>query len=166
MNTELPILTTTLWNAEEKKDKGREINAALRKELKCQAMLKANEEVEAALDAEDGDQPSEKMLDIIRKDVWKICDKQLVNLKRQARKNSSGEDKNQTSKPGKNGQESKSNSKKSKKNPKKDTTTGKSKKQQQKTNSTNPSSNQRPPKQRGSAGGSSGGGKQRGAERR
>jgi hypothetical protein len=182
MNTELPILTINLWTQDDQKDKQRQINAALQKELQSQAMLAANEAVEAAMDQDDADEPTEAILDVIRKESKKTFEKGMVQLKKQLRKNSSGEgEKNQSSRPTKSGRESKnksntSSSKKSgnktKENPNKDKTDKSSKKKKSEDKSDAPpkkagkSSRPQGKSNQGSAGGCKGGGKQKGAGRR
>lgn len=180
MQTWLPILTTAVWTQEDAKDRDRMIEAALRKEFKCQDLKEATEQVQDAMDEEDANLPNEKLSDLIDKGIKKELAKQVVAIKRQMKKNSSGGVESQTPKPGKNGQSSKKSSNASaaakknqqqqKSNPKKDKTAEQSKgKKRKESKAKSPSSN-RPPKQRqrnqGSAGGSNGGGNKSGAARR
>lgn len=129
-----------MWKHEDKKDTDRKINAALCVQLQKKATADATADVQAALDEENTAMPSEQLNDLIVKKAKEVVDKQMVQLKRQMRKNSSGEDKSQPSKPGKNGQglKSKSNAatskksdKKKKQPPKQDSTTKSSKKDKQ-----------------------------------
>lgn len=178
MDTWLPVLTTAVWTQEDTKDRNRMIEAALRKEFKCQAQKEATEKVQDALDDEDAKLPSEKLSDLIDKGVKKELAKQVVVIKRQLRKNSSGEVEIQISKPGKNGQSSKRKSKasaaasKKKKdqqqsNPRKDKKAEqKQKGKQSNAKSPNKSSNRPPKSNQGSVGGSNGGGKRSGAGKR
>lgn len=176
ISAELPNLTTEVWKHEDKKDTDRKINAALRVQLQKKATADATADVQAALDEENTAMPSEQLNDLIVKKAKEVVDKQMVQLKRQMRKNSSGEDKSQPSKPGKNGQglKSKSNaatskkSEKKKKQPPKQDNTAKSSKKDKQDEATKPKTSNRPSKQnnRGSAGGSKGGGKRNGAGRR
>jgi membrane peptidoglycan carboxypeptidase len=169
MQTWLPILTTAVWTQEDAKDRERMIEAALRKEFKCQELKE-----------EDANLRNKKLSDLIDKGIKKELAKQVVVIKRQMRKNSSGGVESQTPKPGKNGQSSKKSSNASaaakknqqqqKSNPKKDNKAEQSSgKKRKESKAKSPSSN-RPPKQRkrnqGSAGGSNGGGKKNGAARR
>jgi hypothetical protein len=62
------------------------IEAALRKEFKCQVQKEATEKVHNALDDEDAKLPSEKLSDLIDKGVKKELAKQVVVIKRQMRK--------------------------------------------------------------------------------
>ena len=176
MNTWLPILTVDLWTADDNKDSEHAINAALRKELQPKAMVAANDSVDAAMDVEDSSNPPESLLNFIRKEQKKLGDKQMVMLKRQMRKNYSGDDKNQPLQPTKNGRELKNKStataskkKKAKQsNPKKDTKAKSSKKKAEEDKAASPNSN-RPPRKnnnKDSRGGSSGGGKKKSAEKR
>lgn len=174
ISADLPSLTTNLWKEDDAKEAQHKINATLKEHLETSSMDDATAEVQAALDAEDQETAVEMINTIIDKRVKNLMDKQMAKLKRQERKNSSGEDKNQTSKPKKNGQDSKkkSNSSAPKKDgkkeqaaPKKDNkASSSSKKKKGKANSKN--NNNRPQKQQDSAGGSNGGGKRKGAARR
>ena len=67
MNTWLPQLSVELWKHDNNREVDREINATLLKALKPNAMLAANKNVEAAMDTEDANNPSESILDFIRK---------------------------------------------------------------------------------------------------
>jgi len=171
MNTWLPRLSVDLWKEDDEKDKQRDINAALRIAFKPKAMQTATEAVEAAMDVEDVNNPSKSLIEVIRKEQKKLADKQMVQLKRQMRKNYSGGEKDDLPpKPTENGRERK----KSSKNPMKDQK-GSSKKKKKKDAANEPEkSNPRTKKKAtkknaskaGSQAGSSGGGKRKGAARR
>ena len=179
MAADLPILTTNLWTTEDKKEKDRKINAALRKELEPKAIQKATEDVENAMDIEE-ETGKERLISEVEKLIEKRSVKQLAQMKKLMRKNYSDEDeeKNQSSKPGKSGQGLKNNSnastskksgKKTKSNQKKDQPAAPRKQKRNgkanpPTNSNNPSKKQR--NNRDSAVGSNGGGKKRSAARR
>lgn len=176
MNTWLPAFSMDLWQHEDNKDQQREINATIREALKPPAMLAANEEVEAAMDAEDASAPSQSVIEFIRKEQKKGMDQQLQLLKKQMRKNCSGGGEYQPLQPTGNGRESKktstANSSKNKKkksnggpikdknaDPKKKTDAAKTPRRH---------AHPRPTKKstQGSRGGSSEGGKRKGAGRR
>lgn len=182
LSTALPILTTDLLNAVEKTDMKHKLNAAIRKKLKPIEMLKANEDVEQALenDAEMGDADGNasaktNLEDLIDKRVRDRFEKETVKIKRQLQKNYSGGAKIQAQQPGKNGVELKNNSNSSKKRGKKSKSTQEedkkapSSKREKKKDGASPNDNSnRPNKQsrRGKAGGSNGGGKRNSAGRR
>lgn len=105
----IPRLSTGLFDHDDRKDKERIINAALREALKPKAMLERNEDVLKAMEIEDGNGPK-AYRDVAREEATKVCERTMAHLKRQIRKNYSGDDKNQSSKPKKNGQESKKSS--------------------------------------------------------
>jgi hypothetical protein len=184
MNTWLPRLSVNLWDTDDEKEATREVNAALREVLKTKALQATNDAVEDAMDAED-EGLSKPLNDQIREECKKAFEKQMVSLKRQMRKNYSGDDKksNQSSKPTKNGRESKESSKAaaSKKRANSDTSTkdkkGTSTQQKKKKkkvdnadepNKPTPKSKKtnRKQKQSGSREGSNEGGKKKGAARR
>lgn len=109
LRTWIPILSVELWKHDDKRDMEREIEAALEEAFEPAAQRKANDDVEAAMDAEDTNAPSAKLMDAIRKEQKKLADKQMIALKREMRKNYSGDGRNDQppSKPTKNGRESK-----------------------------------------------------------
>ena len=70
-------------------------------------MLAANEEVEAAMDAEAANAPSQSAIEFIWKEQKKGLDEQLQLLKKQMRKNCSGGGETKPLQPTGNGRESK-----------------------------------------------------------
>jgi hypothetical protein len=78
---------TAVWTQEDAKDHDHMIEAALRKEFKCQVQKEVRtEKVQDALDDEDAKLPSEMLSDLIDKGVKKELAKQVVVIKRQMRK--------------------------------------------------------------------------------
>ena len=71
--------------------------------LKPPAMLSANEDVEAAMDAEDADTPPQSVIEFIRKEQQKGMEKQMHLVKKQMRKNCSGGGESQPLQPTDNG---------------------------------------------------------------
>ncbi len=168
MNTWLPRLSVDLWKHDDEKDTQREINAALRQALQPKAMLTANDEVVEAMDAEDANNPSQSLINVIRKEQKRLGDKQMALLKRQMRKNYSGDGKDdQSSRPTKNGRERKGSSKAKNGNSKKNNKGASNKKKEDGTDEPN-KSNHRPSKkkQNGSQAGSGKGGKGKSAKGR
>ena len=176
MNTWLPRFSVDLWDKEDDIDQQRIIDAKIREALKPPAMLSANEDVEAAMDAEDADTPPQSVIEFIRKEQQKGMEKQMQLLKKQMRKNCSGGGESQPLQPTDNGRKSKKHSagtatkkKKQVKAPKKDNAAPKKKVTFQR-DATNPNHKSQPRSKskdnQDSQGGSSGGGKRRGAARR
>jgi hypothetical protein len=87
--TIIPGITVQIWNAESEKDKTRKLNAELRKVLKPASIARATEDVAMALENEDMDQPSAKMLEMIRQASAKETKKQISKMNRSSRKKSS-----------------------------------------------------------------------------
>ena len=85
----IPGITVQIWNAESEKDKARKLNAELRKVLKPASIARATEDVAMALENEDMDQPSEKILEAIRQASAQETKKQISKMNRSSRKKSS-----------------------------------------------------------------------------
>eukprot|EP00956_Cyclotella_meneghiniana_P029299 scaffold70457_cov82-Cyclotella_meneghiniana.AAC.1 len=107
MHTWLPILSVSLWEADDARDNARKVNAAIRIALKPQEMTQANDDVNMQLDAEDEQGTSQRLIDTIRHEAKEEAKKMVSSL---MRKNYSGGTKNQEPKPIKNGRESKNTS--------------------------------------------------------
>ena len=177
MHTWLPILSVSLWEADDAKDKERKVNAAIRIALKPQEMIDANEQVEMELEKEDEHGTSTRLTDMMRNIAKDMAKKEVTS---QLRKNYSGGTKNQDLKPTKNGRELKNASKagkqtdansNTKSKDKKGKTPKQSKKSKQGKTNADPEGSQRAPKtnrsrNRGNRGGSNTGGKGNNAGRR
>jgi hypothetical protein len=99
-------MTFMLWANEKAKDRDRQVEAALREVLKPRAMRKANEDVEAALEEEDGTANSDAVRSLARKEVKAEVGRQVQVIQRQLRKKYSGDTAEQASKPTKPGRKS------------------------------------------------------------
>eukprot|EP00956_Cyclotella_meneghiniana_P006515 scaffold8576_cov44-Cyclotella_meneghiniana.AAC.1 len=107
MHTWLPILSVSLWEADDARDNACKVNAAIRIALKPQEMTQANDDVNMQLDAEDEQGTSQRLIDTIRHEAKEEAKKMVSSL---MRKNYSGGTKNQEPRPTKNGRESKNTS--------------------------------------------------------
>jgi hypothetical protein len=106
-------MTLGIWKDEDDKDEQRLINAAIRSELRPQAITQATANVRAALDAvNDSDDPHKKIMDDVRKTARTETTRQLQSLMKSQRKKSLGDIETHVSTPRKSGQNGNNKSKK------------------------------------------------------
>ena len=163
-------MTLGIWKDEVNKDEERLINAALRAELRPQAISQATANVRAALDAvHDSDDPHKKIMDDVRKTAKSETTRQLQSLMKSQRKKSLGGIEFQEPMPKKNGQNSRSKSNQRTNTPKKKRSNEQPKsvlkKGKQAKHSTSPAKESNQGRKRGNHGGSRGRGRGRGGKR-
>jgi hypothetical protein len=100
-------VTVRLGMKIDKVEQQKEINAALREAFKPQAIVTATEEVDDAMEAEDLNNPSKNLLDLIKKTQKDEIAKMKQQLRQEMRKNYLGDNqKHQQSTPKKSGRKS------------------------------------------------------------
>lgn len=98
----IPTLTTKFWEHEEQQDEDMKLDAELEELFEKKDIDDANQDLAAGMEVE----PEETVGPLIQREVKAGFDKRVSANKRKARKNSSGDNKNQESTPTDNGQKS------------------------------------------------------------
>ena len=103
ITTWLPLLTTTLWDHVDAREREKKVNAALKLAFRPAATAAATDMVDLTITDGTDRTPAESLISMIRHEVKKDHDRSVRDLKKLLRKNSSGGAKTSAPKPTKSG---------------------------------------------------------------